>query len=183
MILETERLILRPWQPTDSASLYEYAKNPLLGPAAGWPIHQSLENSSEIIRTILSAPEAYAITIKNDKAAIGSIGLMTGDQSNLNLNGHEAEIGYWVGVPHWGLGFATEAARELVRHAFERLGLSVIWCGYFDGNEKSKRVSEKCGFTYHHTEKDKLWPLTGEIKTQHLACLTKETWANRNGKF
>ena len=44
-----------------------------------------------------------------------------------------------------------EAVRELMRYGFENLKLNKIWCGYFDGNEKSKRVQEKCGFHYHHT--------------------------------
>jgi RimJ/RimL family protein N-acetyltransferase len=41
-----------------------------------------------------------------------------------------------------------------MRHGFEDIGLKVIWCGYYDGNEKSWRVQEKCGFKYHHTKKD-----------------------------
>lgn len=53
-----------------------------------------------------------------------------------------------------------------------------MWCGYFDGNEKSKRCQEKCGFLYHHTERDKLWEVTGEIKTEHFMYMTKERWEN-----
>jgi RimJ/RimL family protein N-acetyltransferase len=51
--------------------------------------------------------------------------------------------------------------------------MTAIWCGYFDGNEKSKRVSEKCGFRLHHTENNKECPLINETKTQHVACVTK----------
>ena len=54
-----------------------------------------------------------------------------------------------------------------MRHGFEDLGLMAIWCGYFDGNEKSRRVGEKCGFQYVRTE-EKHWPLIGETKTQHI---------------
>jgi RimJ/RimL family protein N-acetyltransferase len=176
VILETSRLILRPWKDTDAESLYEYAKNPLIGPIAGWPVHTSVENSRQIIREVLSADETYAVTIKNDDAAIGSIGLMIGDKSDLNIGSDEAEIGYWIGVPYWGQGFIPEAARELMRYAFDDLGISAIWCGYFDGNEKSKRVSDKCGFTFHHTERNKEWPLINEIKTQHITCITKCEW-------
>jgi len=52
MVLSTERLILRPWKETDAGSLYEYAKNPEVGPAAGWPPHKSVEKSLEIIQVI-----------------------------------------------------------------------------------------------------------------------------------
>ena len=174
MILETSRLVLRPWKEADAESLYEYARDPLVGPAAGWPVHTSIENSQDIIRDVLSADETYAVTLKNDDTAIGSIGLMIGDKSNLDIGADEAEIGFWIGVPYWGQGLIPEAVRELMRYAFENLSISTIWCAYFDGNEKSKRVSEKCGFQFHHTEKDKEWTLTNEIKTQHITCITKE---------
>ena len=49
MEFKTERLILRPWEESDAESLYEYAKDPLVGPIAGWPVHTSVENSREII--------------------------------------------------------------------------------------------------------------------------------------
>lgn len=64
MIFETERLILRPWEETDAESLYEYAKDDRIGPIAGWPVHTSVENSREIIKTVLSAPETYAVCLK-----------------------------------------------------------------------------------------------------------------------
>ena len=66
MILKTERLLLRPWNESDAESLYEYAKDPRVGPVAGWPVHTGVENSREIIRTVLSAPETYAVCLKGD---------------------------------------------------------------------------------------------------------------------
>ena len=66
MILETERLILRPWNETDAESLYEYAKDDRVGPIAGWPPHTSVENSREVIKTVLSAPETYAVCLKEN---------------------------------------------------------------------------------------------------------------------
>ena len=182
MILETNRLILRPWKESDAESLYKYAKNPLVGPAAGWPVHTSIENSRQIIREILSADETYALTLKNDDVAIGSIGLMIGAKSNLNINADEAEIGYWIGEPYWGQGFIPEAALEILRYAFDVLNTATVWCGYFDGNEKSKRAGEKCGFKFHHTEYNKEWPLINATKTQHVTCITKEEWKKRKTK-
>ena len=57
MILETERLLLRPWEEKDAEDLYRYASHPDVGPIAGWSVHTSVENSREIIREVLSAPE------------------------------------------------------------------------------------------------------------------------------
>ena len=176
MILTTERLILRPWEETDAESLFEYAKDPAVGPVAGWPVHTSVENSREIIRRVLSAEETYAVCLKEDNRAIGCIALTVGKQSNLELPDTQGEIGYWIGVPFWGRGLIPEATRELIRHAFADLGLETLWCGYFDGNEKSKRVQEKCGFVYDHTDKDIHWKLMDDIRTEHIMKLTKEAW-------
>lgn len=180
MILETERLILRPWEESDAESLYEYAKDDRVGPAAGWPVHTSVENSRLVIKAVLSDPETYAICLKEDNKAIGSIGLMIRGQSNLDLSENEGEIGYWIGVPFWGQGLVPEAVRELIRHAFEDLGMQILWCGYFDGNDKSKRVQEKCGFVYHHTNKDVNWKAMDVVLTEHVTRLTKQEWQNKN---
>lgn len=172
----TERLILRPWQDEDAESLFEYAKDPKVGPAAGWPVHTSVENSLEIIRDVLSADETYAVCLREDNRAIGSVGLIPPAQSYFAAKQDEIEIGYWIGVPFWGNGYIPEAVREMQRHAFEDLNYSAMWCSYYDGNEKSERCAEKCGFIYHHTEENKLCALMGDIRTEHYAYLTKEQW-------
>lgn len=179
MIFETERLILRPWKESDAADLYCCAKDPAVGPIAGWPPHTSVENSREIIENVLSAPETYAVVLKETGHPVGSIGLMAGAQSNLDIGGDEGEIGYWIGVPYWGRGLIPEAVRELLSYGFKTLELKKIWCGYFDGNEKSRRVQEKCGFLYHHTNKERKWELMNDIRTEHITCLTKEQWEQR----
>jgi len=176
MILETSRLYLRPWKETDAEYLYELAKNLNIGPKAGWPVHTSVENSLQIIKEVLSAQYTFAVTIKHEDKAVGSIGLMIGDKSNLGIGADEAEIGYWIGEPYWGHGYIPEAVRELNRFAFMELDISVVWCGFFDENEKSKRVNEKCGFRLHHIEQDKYWPLINESKTQQITCLSREEW-------
>ena len=79
MNMETQRLILRPWTENDAESLYNYAKDPAIGPIAGWPPHTSVENSREIIRDILSAPETYAVVLKETNEPIGSVGIMFAD--------------------------------------------------------------------------------------------------------
>ena len=65
-----------------------------------------------------------------------------------------------------------------MRHGFEDLRLLRLWCIYSEGNIKSKRVQEKCGFRYHHTEKDKLCPLMDDIRTEIVSCITREEWEN-----
>ncbi len=176
MILETKRLILRPFEEADAESLFQYAKDERVGPIAGWYPHKSVKESLEIINNVLSLPETYAVCLKEDNKAIGSIGLMIGENSNLELKDGEGEIGYWIGVPFWGQGLIPEAVRVLIRHAFTNLKIKTLWCGYFEGNEKSKRCQEKCGFTYHHTNKNIYWKLMDDIRTEHITRLTKNEW-------
>ena len=138
-MLETERLLLRKWTEEDADSLFEYAKDPEVGPIAGWPPHRSREESLDVIRNVLNGRECYAICEKGNPKAIG-------------------------------------AAREMIRHGFEDLGMNTIWCGYYEGNQKSKRVQEKIGFVYHHTRKKVSVPLMKEVRTEHRNIMTKERW-------
>lgn len=176
MKFETERLILRPWNENDAVSLFEYAKDPLVGPIAGWPVHTSIENSLDIIKNVLSNPETFAICLKKDNKAIGSIGLIRPMQSHTAAKDDEIEVGYWIGVPFWGNGYVPEAVRRIQEYAFSELKVSGMWCGYYDGNEKSKHCQEKCGFEYHHTEENKPCTLMGDVRTEHFTYLSFDKW-------
>ena len=175
MEIDTDRLILRPWRDEVAKDLYQYAKDPRVGPIAGWPPHTSVEDSLRVIRTVLSDPETYAVVLKQTGQPVGSAGIMRTGQGSAPIGENEAEIGYWIGVPFWGQGLIPEAVRRLIRRCFEDLGCTGIWCGYFDGNEKSRRVQEKCGFVYHHTAGHAL-SMTGEQRTEHFTFLSKERW-------
>lgn len=173
MKLETTRLLLRPWQESDAESCYEYAKDPQVGPSAGWPVHTSVENSRETIKNVLSADGTYAVVLKASGKPVGCAGLTVGAASNLKLPEDEGEIGCWLGVPYWGQGIIPEAVQELIRYGFEDLGLKRIWYAFFDGNEKSKRVAEKCGFRYHHTNENLEWKLLNRTVTEHVYVLDR----------
>ena len=180
MELSTERLVLRPWKEADAEDLYEYAQDPQVGPAAGWAPHKSVEESREIIRTVFSAPEMYAICLKGGDDGgrpVGSVGLLFGKDSDIaGLSGKEAEIGYWIGVPFQGRGLTGEAVHILMKHAFEDLGIETLWCGFFPENARSRRVQAKCGFEYRYTAKDKPWPLIGAVRDEVITAITKEQW-------
>jgi len=176
MILKTERLILRPWNIEDAESLYEYASDPQVGPIAGWPPHQDIEESRGVIENVFNGAECYAVCLKQDNKAIGAIELKLNGHTDMTAKDDECELGYWIGRPFWGNGYMPEAAREIIRHGFEDLSMSVIWCGYYDGNEKSKRVQEKCGFTWYRTTEDVEVPLMNEIRVGHTNILTRVQW-------
>ena len=173
--LETERLILRPWKETDAENLYAYASDPEVGPPAGWPPHTSVENSREIIKGVLSRKETYAVCLKDGKP-IGSIGLHLNGSTDMTDRDDECELGYWIAKPFWGQGMIPEAARELLRYAFEQLGMRAVWCGYYEGNNKSRKVQEKLGFVYQHKTEGIEVPLMNEIRIGHCNHMTKERW-------
>ena len=173
MVQNTKRLILRAWCETDAEQLYRYAKDPEIGPPAGWPVHTSVEHSRDIIRTVLSAPETYAVCLKDDGKPIGCVGFHRHD---LAVEDDEYELGYWIGKPFWGKGLIPEAAREMLRYAFEELGMNRIWCGYYDGNDNSRRVQEKLGFVHVRTTEGLDVKLLGEIRTGHSGVMTRERY-------
>ena len=174
MIFETERLILRPWLETDAEECYKYAKEPAVGLRCGWAPHTSVEDSRQTIKSVLSKPETYAMVLKETGLAVGSIGLRL--QTHRKMAENEAELGFWLGVPYWGRGLVPEAARVLIRHGFCDLGLNRIWCAYFDGNDRSKRVQEKLGFKYCKTVENDPVPNLNEVRTTHFNVMTKEDW-------
>ncbi len=151
--IETERLLLRPWNDRDASSLYKYASDPDVGTPAGWQPHTSLDMSLEIIRTVFSAPETYAVVWKETNEPIGCCGIVPqGSRLSSEIKENDAEIGYWLGNPYWGNGIIPEAVTALIEHAKKSLNKDTFWIGFYDGNDKSRRVAEKCGFEYHHTE-------------------------------
>ena len=175
-MLETKRLVLRSWEDGDAEDLYEYAKNPDVGPIAGWPAHQSPEESRGVIKNVLNGREAYAVCLKTDGKAIGAIELKLKGHTDLTERDDECELGYWLGKPFWGQGIMPEAAEEMLRHAFEDLGMTKVWVGYYEGNAKSKRVQEKLGFRYQWKSEGVDVPLMHEKRTGHVSSLTKDQW-------
>ena len=176
MVLETERLILRPWQIEDAGDLYEYARDPEVGPIAGWPPHQNIEESRQVIQNVFMVPECFALCLKENGRTVGTIQLKLKGHTDMTDREDECELGYWLGKPLWGQGLMPEAVQEILRHAFEDLGMCKVWCGYYDGNDRSKRVQEKCGFRYQWTTENVEVPLMQETRRGHVNCLTREEW-------
>lgn len=175
-MIKTDRLILRKWKETDAESLFEYASDPDVGPIAGWSPHKSVEESLEIIKNVFNGAECYAVCEKENEKAIGAIELMLNGHTDMTKRDDECELGYWLGKPFWGKGYMTEAVNAILRHGFIDLGMNTIWCGYYDGKQKSKRVQEKAGFLYHHTCPDVPVPLLNETRVGHTNILTKNRW-------
>ncbi|MCM0582229.1 GNAT family N-acetyltransferase [Weissella diestrammenae] len=175
MVLQTERMILRNFKLSDALAVFEYAKNPKVGPIAGWPVHKSVAESRDNIENYFMSPHIFAMTLKeNVDHVIGLIGLELVDDGNGKsfMKPGEAEISYWIGESYWGQGLTPEAIEAVVRYGFETLNLSKIWCGYKDGNQQSKRAQEKQGFTYQLTMENMYNPYLNEVIVEHFTART-----------
>ncbi|SFC42197.1 GNAT family N-acetyltransferase [Clostridium uliginosum] len=147
-VLETERLILRPWTIDDLEDFYEYAKNPNIGPNAGWEPHSNKEDSKKILELFIEKDETWAIVYKENDKVIGSIGLHTDEKRNgINSN----MLGYVLSEEYWGKGIMTEAVKCVIKYAFEEIKLDILSVCHYTFNNRSKRVIEKCGFKYEGT--------------------------------
>ena len=172
--LETTRLTLRPWAEADAPALFHWARDPEVGPRAGWEPHASVEESAKIIREVLAVPESYAIVVRDrtpEDEPIGAIGLKFGAASELAHGASEAELGYWLARPFWGCGYMPEAGRALLAHAFNDLRLKVVWAGHYEGNLQSHRVMEKLGLTETRTR-------DADGRIEHVLRVTRAQWGN-----
>ncbi|MGI5984285.1 MAG: GNAT family N-acetyltransferase [Clostridiales bacterium] len=144
--LETPRLILRPIEQSDDKAIYEYAKNPNVGPDAGWKPHESIEETREIMNTVFFKKEnTFGIVIKESGKFIGSIGL---DKEPKRENDKALMLGYAIGEDYWGCGYTSEAALALIEYGFKTLGMELISAYCYPFNERSKSVIKKLGFKY-----------------------------------
>lgn len=148
--IETNRLLLRPWQISDAEDLYAYARDPEVGPAAGWKPHQSLEESQRICEMFIREGDVWALVEKQSGRVIGSVGLHKDGKRGVP-EGTAKMLGYVLSHAYWGKGYMTEAAQAAIRYGFDALGVKLISICHFPFNARSRRVIEKCGFTYEGT--------------------------------
>lgn len=146
IILETDRILLRPWRESDAAALFRYASDPEVGPRAGWPPHQSEKESREIIRTVFHNDSTWAICLKESGEPIGTIGYAPCDGNSLPSREGEPLVGYWVGKPYWNKGICTEALQLMLEYIRKHTDIQSLISSHFVDNPASGRVMEKCGF-------------------------------------
>lgn len=144
--LQTDRILLRPWRESDAETLYKYASDPDIGARAGWPPHQSVEESLEVIRTVFHNDTTWAIVLKETDEAIGAMGYMPDCPLNLPTREGEPLVGYWVGKPYWNEGICTEALQLMIAHIRKTTKYTSLISSHFVDNPASGRVMEKCGF-------------------------------------
>ena len=172
--LFTERLLLRPWDDMDAKELLELAKEPEIGFWCGWEPHKDIRDSLFALHNFLETKETYAICLKETGRVIGSIGLNF--DSDLIKNTKECELGFWIGKPYQRNGYAFEAAKEIIRHAFLELDINLLWCSHYEDNNKSKGLQEKLGFSLCCADKKEDILKPGLIHNRSINTLSREKW-------
>ena len=169
--LETARLRLRPYREDDLPELLPLIGTREVAATTLRIAHPYTEQDARDFLTLAQEPGRIwlAITLRSDGRQIGGIGLRVDDQHQ------HAELGYWLGVQHWGQGYATEAAREMLRYGFEDLGLHRIFASHFKHNAASGRILVKLGMHYEGCQREHLrkWD---EFVDSELYGLLRQEW-------
>lgn len=148
IVIETPRLILRPWRESDLNDFYTYASVPGVGEMAGWPHHESKTDTQRVLKIFLEEKDVLALELKDTGKVIGSLGIHKNDNDHVGPSYLGREIGYVLSKDYWGRGLVPEAVNAVIEYSFDVLRYDYLLCGHFTWNDRSRRVIEKCGFQY-----------------------------------
>ncbi len=144
-LIETSRLILRPFIDSDLEDFFDYARLDTVGPNAGWLPHPNLSHSHEILKRFVEADDVLAMYHKQDSKVFGSIGL---HRRELPEYGEIFELGYVMSTRYEKQGFMTEAVKAVLNYAFNEMALDIVFVAHFIENDKSRKLIERVGFNY-----------------------------------
>jgi RimJ/RimL family protein N-acetyltransferase len=169
--LQTDRLILRPYSAQDIPDLVALiGAREIAATTLRIPHPYTEADARDFLATIGQSDNLnLAIVLQSDNHLCGGIGLRP-DHAN-----HHAELGYWIGVPYWGHGYATEAARALVQHGFEALNLTRIYAFHFKHNPASGRVLQKIGMRHEGCQRAHIYKW-GQLIDLELYGLLRSEW-------
>lgn len=168
--IETERLILRAWTPEDTPDMFAYAQSPLVGPAAGWIPHKTIEETKEYLAFAIKQDETWAIVWKESGRAIGSVGLHGTGVDTVR------ELGYVLHPDYWERGIMSEAAKAVIDFGFTELKLDAIRVVHNVINRRSKRVIQKCGFRYDGLLRCNTRRADGSVSDDCTYSMTRAEW-------
>ncbi len=140
-VLKTERLMLRAPRRHDVKTIARFANDRRVAEnTARIPHPYTAGDAEQFVAAVNRQPGEATFVILLDDEPIGACGVEPRESG--------AEIGYWLGAPYWGHGYATEAVRAVIDHAFGDLGHDTLQAGARVSNPASRRVLEKCGFQW-----------------------------------
>ena len=182
--IETERLLLRPLRDTDAPRLVKLANHAEIAHMlATMPHPYSLSDAEDFLEKLRDLPAnaaQFGITLKNaPDEVIGGTGY--GPASGPDKPAHEIDFGYWLGLDYWGQGYATEAAKAVIRHAFEVSSIEQIDTEHLTINPASGRVLAKAGFV-DKGERTCYSQGSGETRPSRKMVLTKARYLEQKAQ-
>ncbi len=168
-----QKFTLREWKPEDRESLAKYANNEKIACNLRnvFPCPYSFSDADFYIGDCIAREGNRQIcrAIDVNGEAVGSIGVFLMS----DVNEKSAEIGYWLGEPFWGKGIMTEAVKRICAEAFKKFDLERIYADVFERNKGSRRVLEKCGFSFEGTLRNSVFK-NGEVLNACSYSLLKD---------
>jgi len=176
VILETERLRLRPWRESDLEAFFAYASVPGVGEMAGWPHHTDIEATKAILASFIENKNVFAVADRETDAAIGSLGIhhSWANEDERFKDKNIVEIGYVLSKAHWGKGLMPEAVKAVLPYLFDTLHVDGVTVCHFKENRQSRRVIEKCGFTHMQSGVNHSKQLQRDIEDEQYLMLRPE---------
>jgi RimJ/RimL family protein N-acetyltransferase len=145
-VLETERLTLRTPTLADTKAIAALANDRRIAEnTKRLPHPYSVEHAAAFLRALTDERHETVFMIENTGKPIGTVGVDWRDPE-------APELGYWLGVTHWGQGFGTEAARAVIDFTFEEFAIKQLLAGARVANPASRNILEKCGFQWARVE-------------------------------
>lgn len=172
-IIETQRLRLEEWNRKDAEDLFEYARNPNVGPAAGWKPHESIRESKQIIKKVFIPAGVWKITYKENGKAVGTISFSE-DKRRPDINCKE--LGYSINEDYWGMGLMSEAVDAVIEYGFDVMKLEMMSITTGPDNMGSRRIIEKMGFVYEGTLRHSYKIYDNSIRDLRCYSLFKSEW-------
>jgi [ribosomal protein S5]-alanine N-acetyltransferase len=177
--LETERLLLRRLTGADADDMFAYASDADVARYTTWTPHESVEDSRDFIRRVMSEYEdfnrsswTWGIYLKEESKIIGTLGIW-------GRSHFRAEVGYAIGKAYWGKGYVTEAVGAVLTYAFGTLELNRIEAECLPDNVASARVMEKCGMLYEGTMRERMFN-KGQFVDLKLYAILRRDYDEQN---
>lgn len=170
--IEGDGFVLRAWRTSDADDLVFHANDAQVAQGLNdrFPHPYTTEDAHAFLASALHDAHGMAWAIEINGQACGGIGVRPGE----GVEGHSADLGYWLGRAYWGEGIATAAVSALVPHALRELSLYRLQARVLDGNEASMKVLERCGFVREATL-SRAAVKNGKLLDLHVHAITRDT--------
>lgn len=166
-----EKITIRDLTFKDSKDFYEFGRDPLIGPMAGWKPFPNYDVACRLLSSLILNKETYAITEVSNNKLIGTISIY-----NYGIRKYKRvkSLGFSLGTPYHNKGYMTEAVKLVTDYIFNKTDCELLEVGCHTDNEPSKRVIEKCGFKYDGKLEKYKALYDGRVVDAYFYSMTKE---------